>query len=154
MFSHVHFSVRHFSRDRGFTNTTWPIESPLVFYSPREVTVYYGETIFVYGVSALLHFGGFLTAIYVFRIADNEQLQNLVERVFILCNIPNKFIYALWLHMACGFVWLSLMTAYIVVMEADSDYNVKFAWFGPLTENMQTAAKVREVRLYEIQFHC
>lgn len=135
------------SRDRGFTNTTWPLDSPLVFSSPREVTVYYGETIFVYGVSSLLHFGGFLTAIYVFRIADNEQLQNLVERVFILCNIPNKFIYALWLHMACGFLWLTLMTTYIIVMEGDSEHIVKFVWFGTPTDNMQTLAKVSQIYL-------
>lgn len=108
------------------------------------MTVYYGETIFVYGVSSLLHFAGFLAAIYVFRIADNEQLQNLVERVFILCNIPNKFIYALWLHMVCGFLWLSLMTAYIVVMESDGEYNMKFMWFGTPTDNMQALAKVSD----------
>lgn len=43
----------------------------------------FGETIFVFVVPSLLHFIGFLSAIYVLRIADNEQLQNLVERVSI-----------------------------------------------------------------------
>lgn len=41
----------------------------------------FGETIFVFVVPSLLHFVGFLSAVYVLRIADNEQLQNLVERV-------------------------------------------------------------------------
>lgn len=41
----------------------------------------FGETIFVFVVPSLLHFLGFISAIYVLRIADNEQLQNLVERV-------------------------------------------------------------------------
>lgn len=41
----------------------------------------FGETIFVFVVPSFLHFVGFLSAVYVLRIADNEQLQNLVERV-------------------------------------------------------------------------
>ncbi len=41
----------------------------------------FGETIFVFVVPSLLHFIGYISAIYVLRIADNEQLQNLVERV-------------------------------------------------------------------------
>lgn len=131
-----------FSRDRGFTNTTYPpIELSLEFYSPRQVTVYYGETIFVYGVSSVLHFFGFLSAIYVFRIADNEQLQNLVERVFILHTIPNKLIYILWSHFVCGLVWLTLMTAYLIVMEDSNIDVVKMVWFGAPTKSMQTVAR-------------
>lgn len=132
----------NFSRDRGFTNTTYPpIEPPLELYTPREVTVYYGETIFVYGISSILHFCGFLAAIYVFRIADNEQLQSLVERVFILHHIPNKLIYILWAQPACGFVWLAVMTSYLVAMEHDNIDVVKIVWFGNPTENKQTLAK-------------
>lgn len=41
----------------------------------------FGETTFVFAVPAILHILGFLTACYVFRVADNEQLQCLVERV-------------------------------------------------------------------------
>lgn len=78
----------------------------------------------------------------MFRIADNEQLQNLVERVFIICNVPNKLFYVLWLHLACGFIWLALMTAYIVVMEGDTDNVVKIIWFDKPSEKMQTLGKV------------
>lgn len=116
-------------------------EISLQFASPREITVYYGETIFIYGFSSILHFSGFLSAVYIFRIADNEQLQNLVERVFLLCNVPNKLFYILWLHIACGFVWLITMTAYIVVMESDQNDN-KVVLFGKPTFNMQFTAKV------------
>lgn len=141
LFIFLQSKTRH---DRGFTNTTYPpIESPLTveFYTPRQVTVYYGETIFVYGVSNLLHFCGFLTSIYVFRIADNEQLQNLVERVFILHNIPNKLIFNLWSHLACGFVWLSIMTSYLIVMEDDNIDVVKIVWFGKPSESTKILAK-------------
>lgn len=105
------------------------------------MTVYYGETIFVYGVSSVLHFFGFLSAIYVFRIADNEQLQNLVERVFILHNIPNKLIYYLWSHLFCGLIWLTFMTAYLIVMEDSHIDVVKIVWFAAPTKNMEIVAK-------------
>lgn len=104
--------------------------------------MFYGETIFAYIVSSLMHFFGFLSALYVFRIADNEQLQNLVERVFILYNVPKKLFYVLWYHVFCGFFWLGLMTTYIVVMEVDAVDIVKRFWFGTPTEEMQEIAKV------------
>lgn len=81
-------------------------------------------------------------SMYVFRIADNEQLQNLVERVFILHNIPNKLIYMLWSHIACGFLWLTVMTSYLIVMEDDNIDVMKIVWFGKPSQNTQTLAKI------------
>lgn len=107
----------NFSRDRGFTNSTYPNTNLVLFSSPHEVTVYYGESLFVYGISSILHFLGFLTAMYVFRFADNEQLQSLAERVFLIINVPNKLFYYLWLHMLCGISWLIVMTLFVVIME-------------------------------------
>lgn len=130
------------SRDRGFTNTTYPHPPPLLFNSTQEKTVYYGESIFVYGISTVVHFSAFLTAIYVFRIAESEQLQSLVERVFILCNIPNKLFYILWFHIVCGFLWLITMTAYIMAMEQDQLDVIKVNWFGNPTFIVQEVAKV------------
>lgn len=44
-----------------------------------------GEKLFAFVIPGILHFCGFIVAIYVFRVKDNEHLQNLVERVkFIL----------------------------------------------------------------------
>lgn len=40
-----------------------------------------GEAIFTYLVPALLHLNGYLLAVFIYRFADNEQLQCLVERV-------------------------------------------------------------------------
>lgn len=40
-----------------------------------------GEMIFIYIIPALLHLGGFVMAAYIYRFADNEQLQCLIERV-------------------------------------------------------------------------
>lgn len=131
------------SRDRGYTNTTYPpIEPPYELSTPHEVSVYYGETIFVYGVSTVLHFCGFLAAMYVIRIADNEQLQNLVERVFILHNVPNKLIYTLWMQIAYGFMWLFTMTLYLIVMKDDNIDVAKIVWFGKPTEKTHIVAKM------------
>lgn len=132
----------NYRRDRGFTNTTFPHKPP-VLTTAHDYTTYYGEAVFVYGVASVIHFCGFLSAMYVFRIADNEQLQNLVERVFILCNIPNKLFYILWLHILCGFIWLFLMTTYIILMEEGEIDVVKVFWFGKPTEFVQRIAKVR-----------
>lgn len=111
------------------------------------MSVFYGETIFAYIVSSSVHFFGFLCALYVFRIADNEQLQNLVERVFILTHKPKRLFCVLWYRIGCGFVWLSLMTTYIVVMEVDAIDVLKRFWFGTPTEELQRIAKVSRARL-------
>lgn len=145
-------NIFFFSRDRGFTNTTYPpVEPPFEFYTPREVTVYYGETIFVYGVSSVLHFFGFLSAMYVFRIADNEQLQNLVERVFILHNVPNKLIYNLWMQIAYGFVWSIMMSMYLIVMEDDNIDAAKIVWLGKPTPHTQIVAKILLIAVTFVQ---
>lgn len=52
--------------------------------------LFFGETTFVYAAPAILHLLGFFTAVYVFRIADNEQLQNLVERVHVFFWLLNS----------------------------------------------------------------
>lgn len=135
-------SLAIFRRDRGFTNTTFPYTRIFETTNLYSFSIFYGETIFAHIVSSLLHFFGFLSALYVFRIADNEQLQNLVERVFILNIIPKKLFYVLWYQVFCGFFWLGLMTTYIIVTEIDAIDIVKKFWFGTPTEDMQRIAKV------------
>lgn len=68
-------------RDRGVTSQNVMITFDTSHLSENRTASAFGETIFVFVVPSLLHFIGFLSAIYVLRIADNEQLQNLVERV-------------------------------------------------------------------------
>lgn len=45
-----------------------------------------------YVVPELLHFMAVLTGIYLFRIQDNEDLNALVEKVFLLSSIPKKIV--------------------------------------------------------------
>lgn len=88
---------------------------------------------------------------YVFRIADNEQLQNLVERVFILHNVPNKLIFSLWMQIINGVIWLIIMTLYLIVMEDDNIDTAKIVWLGESTIKTQIIAKVLLVAVTFVQ---
>lgn len=101
--------------------------------------------------TGILHFLGFLSAMYVFRIADNEQLQNLVERVFILHNVPNKLIFSLWMQIINGVIWLIIMTLYLIVMEDDNIDTAKVVWLGESTKKTQIIAKVLLVAVTFVQ---
>uniref|UniRef100_A0A182MYB0 Gustatory receptor n=1 Tax=Anopheles dirus TaxID=7168 RepID=A0A182MYB0_9DIPT len=71
-----------------------------------------GEAMFIYLIPALLHLNGFVLAVFIYRFADNEQLQNLVERVFILSAKPRRLVMTLWLYIGLGLVWFALSSAY------------------------------------------
>lgn len=53
--------------------------SSLEYETYKEVC--YGNVTITYIGPSIMHFLGFLYALYLFRISDNEQLQNLMERV-------------------------------------------------------------------------
>lgn len=118
----------------------------IIFFVPKH-SWYFG-IIFIAGV---LHFTGFLSAMYVFRIADNEQLQNLVERVFILHNVPNKLIFSLWMQIINGVLWLLIMTLYLIVMEDDNIDTAKIVWLGESTKKTQIIAKILLVAVTFVQ---
>lgn len=71
---------------------------------------------FIYVAPALLHLTGFLTAVFVYRIADNEQLQSLIERVFILSHAPKLLVKHFWIYVSFGLCWLAASTAYVVYL--------------------------------------
>lgn len=50
-------------------------------YPRRLPALIVGETTFVYVIPGIIHFCAYILALYVYRFADNEHLQNLVERV-------------------------------------------------------------------------
>ncbi|XP_050092433.1 uncharacterized protein LOC126575669 [Anopheles aquasalis] len=79
-----------------------------------------GEAIFIYLIPALLHLNGYLLAVFIYRFADNEQLQCLVERVFILSNNPRRLVRTLWLYFGLGVGWLGASIAYVLVLGGDS----------------------------------
>lgn len=85
-----------FRRDRGFCYKLVPLAltSSLEYDTYKQVC--YGNIAFIYIGPSILHFVGFLYALYLFRISDNEQLQNLIERVRFFCVF--YFIQALTLN--------------------------------------------------------
>lgn len=107
-----------FRRDRGFSfnkdNETLlfknhTLEHNVAIERYGEI-LKYGKSIFVFAIPSLLHFLGFITAIYVFRVAENEQLQSLVERVFMLSSNPRRLVLRLWSFIVLGFIWLACST--------------------------------------------
>ncbi|XP_049538662.1 uncharacterized protein LOC125953252 [Anopheles darlingi] len=101
-----------------------------------------GEAIFIYLIPALLHLNGYLLAVFIYRFADNEQLQCLVERVFILSNNPRRLVRTLWLYFGLGVGWLGASIAYILLLGGDSasayDRFTSFRW--PLHFNASPTA--------------
>uniref|UniRef100_A0A182YF65 Uncharacterized protein n=1 Tax=Anopheles stephensi TaxID=30069 RepID=A0A182YF65_ANOST len=91
-----------------------------------------GEAIFTYLVPALLHLNGYLMAVFIYRFADNEQLQSLVERVFILSSNPRRLVLTLWLYFGLGLVWLGVSIAYVTLLGVDgitvSERFLSFDW--------------------------
>lgn len=94
----------------------------------RTMMVNTGEMIFIYIIPALLHLGGFVLAVYIYRFADNEQLQCLIERVFILCNTPRRLVATLWVYFALGMLWLAGSTVYICMLTSDHPYAASLKW--------------------------
>lgn len=80
-----------------------------------------GEVIFTYIIPAGLHLFGYLSAVFVYRIIDNEQIQSLVERVFILSSAPKQLIYKFWIYVCCGLVWFLCSLAYIYMIGSNQD---------------------------------
>lgn len=72
-----------------------------------------GELIFTYVIPAALHLFAFLSAVFVYRIIDNEQIQSLVERVFILSSSPRSLVFKFWTYLTCGVIWLLCSILYV-----------------------------------------
>lgn len=84
-----------------------------------------GEIMFTYIIPAGLHLFGYLSAVFVYRIIDNEQIQSLVERVFILSTAPRQLVYKFWSYIFAGIAWFSCSILYIYWVSQNQDEMVK-----------------------------
>lgn len=127
-----------FRRDRGFSyskdnetlltvNNT--VDHNLAIERYGEI-LKYGKSIFVFVIPSLLHLLGFITAIYVFRVAENEQLQSLVERVFMLSSNPRRLVIRLWCFIALGFIWLACSTTCVYFLAFHDVIVMRFNFVG------------------------
>ncbi|XP_029159186.1 uncharacterized protein LOC114931378 isoform X2 [Nylanderia fulva] len=120
-----------FRRDRGFCYKVLVQEQNLLSVS-GEAPFCYGNVIFSYLIPSALHLIAYLYTIYLFRIKENEQLQNLMERAFLLSSNPinrgnqKRLVHILWLFIALSIVWM--ITALITVNIQMAKGNIMFQW--------------------------
>lgn len=81
LYSNLIFCIRR--RDRGFFYRNSLISMSFEDTPDNYEKICYGNPTFNYYIPSILHFIGYIYAIYLFKISDNEQLQNLMERVSI-----------------------------------------------------------------------
>lgn len=87
---------------------------------------------FAYFIPSALHLVAYLYTVYLFRIKENEQLQTLMERAFLLSSNPanhgsqKRLVRILWLFIALGVVWIII--ALITVTFMTNTDVVTFQW--------------------------
>lgn len=120
--------IAGFRRDRGFMNHVpsgpQPGDDDFHYFRFKKY-IDTGEVVFTYIIPATLHLFGFLSAVFVYRIIDNEQIQSLVERVFILSNNPRQLIVKFWVYISCGLTWLCCSALYIYYVSQQQETMVK-----------------------------
>ncbi|XP_041978163.1 nucleolar protein 10 [Aricia agestis] len=138
-----------FRRDRGLCYKLVPLalQSSLDYDTYKQVC--YGNVVFTYIGPSVLHFTGFLYALYLFRVADNEQLQNLMERVFLLSSYapqgmptakPKRLLRMLWFFIILSILWMCLSLCSVNLMMAKG--NIMFRWFETSSKEAVLALKV------------
>ncbi|XP_058130292.1 uncharacterized protein LOC131285455 [Anopheles ziemanni] len=117
-----------------------------------------GEAIFIYLVPALLHLSGYIMAVFIYRFADNEQLQSLVERVFILSNNPRRLVLTLWLYFGLGLGWLAASTTYVALLgtngaNAYAERFGSFQWTTGMARWTGTGELLKVMLIVALFFH-
>ncbi|XP_026469897.1 uncharacterized protein LOC113373839 [Ctenocephalides felis] len=82
-----------FRRDRGYCLRNNNSSSDILVKSsqwPNDERICNASILFSYVIPGLLHFFGYIYSVIIFRISDNEHLQHLIERVFILSSSPGE----------------------------------------------------------------
>lgn len=97
----------------------------------EEITCF-GNVIFSYLVPSILHLVAYIYTVYLFRIKENEQLQNLMERAFLLSsNSVNRgnqrrLVRILWFFIALSLVWIIMALITVNVLMARG--SIIFQW--------------------------
>nr|CAD7596386.1 unnamed protein product [Timema genevievae] len=125
-----------FRRDRGF------------YYKQHDHEhICYGSVVFSYIVPSCLHMAAYLYTLYIFRINENEQLQNLMERVFLLSSSsPNasvtqrRLVLMLWLFVGLSILWMILSLVTVNIMMAQGI--IIFRWLEESPPTIKVTLKV------------
>ncbi|XP_071874494.1 uncharacterized protein isoform X1 [Bombus fervidus] len=138
-----------FRRDRGFCYKTMPLKfqfaSNLNKEDSEEITCF-GNVIFSYLVPSILHLVAYIYTVYLFRIKENEQLQNLMERAFLLSsNSVNRgnqrrLVRILWFFIALSLVWIIMALITVNVLMARG--SIIFQWLEHSPYQVKITMKV------------
>ncbi|XP_033201086.1 nucleolar protein 10 lethal (2) 34Fd [Bombus vancouverensis nearcticus] len=138
-----------FRRDRGFCYKTMPLRfqfaSNLNKEDSEEITCF-GNVIFSYLVPSILHLVAYIYTVYLFRIKENEQLQNLMERAFLLSsNSVNRgnqrrLVRILWFFIALSLVWIIMALITVNVLMARG--SIIFQWLEHSPYQLKITMKV------------
>jgi len=125
-----------FRRDRGFCYKILVVDQninePNINKQWTQESSCYGNVIFSYLIPSVLHLIAYLYTIYLFRIKENEQLQNLMERAFLLSSNPinqgnqKRLVHILWLFIALSIVWMIMALITVNIQMAKG--NIVFQW--------------------------
>ncbi|XP_051162356.1 uncharacterized protein LOC127282233 isoform X2 [Leptopilina boulardi] len=140
-----------FRRDRGFCYKAKPpieiIKSELnPSRIPMENDLCYGNAAFNYAIPSTLHLLGYLYTVYLFRIKENEQLQNLMERAFLLSSTPvnrgnqKRLVRILWLFIGLSGVWMLMALSTVTFMMVTQ--NIRFQWVEESPQKVKELLKI------------
>ncbi|OAD57877.1 hypothetical protein WN48_01415, partial [Eufriesea mexicana] len=136
-----------FRRDRGFCYKKMPLKFQITSnISKQEEVICFGNIVFSYLVPSILHLVAYLYTVYLFRIKENEQLQNLMERAFLLSSNPvnrgnqSKLVRILWLFIALSLVWIIMALITVNVLMAQE--SIVFQWLEHSPYQVKITLKV------------
>ncbi|KAG5319778.1 NOL10 protein, partial [Acromyrmex heyeri] len=121
-----------FRRDRGFCYKIFLEQNGPDSEEQTQEPSCYGNVIFSYLIPSILHLVAYLYTIYLFRVKENEQLQNLMERAFLLSSNPinhgnqKRLVHILWLFIALSIVWIIMALVTVNIQMAER--NIVFQW--------------------------
>ncbi|XP_048508297.1 uncharacterized protein LOC105686350 isoform X2 [Athalia rosae] len=138
-----------FRRDRGFCYTLLPVQYELVSNASKVrqyERICYGSVEFSYVIPSVLHLAAYLYAVYLFKIRENEQLQNLMERTFLMSSNPSdrgsqrRLVRILWLFIGLSIVWMIVALITVNIMMAQG--SIVFQWLDNSPDQLKTALKL------------
>ncbi|XP_011154728.1 uncharacterized protein LOC105192355 isoform X1 [Harpegnathos saltator] len=136
-----------FRRDRGFCYKVLPLENAASdIGGERSQSLCHGNMIFSYLIPSALHLVAYMYTVYLFRIKENEQLQNLMERAFLLSSNPvnrgnqKRLVHILWLFIALSVVWMIMALVTVNILMAKG--NITFRWLEHSPHQVKITLKV------------
>lgn len=102
-----------------------------------------GELLFGYVVPSVLNLMSFISAVLVCKVIEHEQLQNLIERVFLISAKPKRLCRMLWFYLGVALALLLLLFGYaccVVIMQPAQI--IKVAWLADKLKNWELCLRI------------